>query len=585
MDNGTIFLGLSVIIVFGVLIAFIMRIIGQPLIIGHIITGMIIGPSVIRFVHSPEIFSAFSEIGITLLLFIIGLGLNPQVIREVGRVAAVVGLIQVAATTALGYAGGLALGLGGRSALLLGVALSFSSTIIILKLLADKKEQMRLYGKMAIGITLVQDIVATLALLILSAKKANTDFSVHSFGLLAVKGIAIAYGLFFITRYVLPHMQRIIAGNQEFLFMFSIGCGFGSAALFQAIGFSQEVGALLAGVMLASLPYSPEVASRLRPLRDFFVVLFFVTLGAGLQFHGISHVLPTIIFGVVVAAVVKPLIALITLGFMGYTKRTSFKAALTSGQVSEFSIVFIVLSVKQGLANSQIVTTVTVVALISIAISSYLITYLDKVYQLLEERLGLFERRKTRHEHDHQEHYDLVLFGYQKGGHEFLRVFQQLKKSYIVVDYDPDMIDAMERKGVKHFYGDASDAELLEEIKLPEAKLIVSMISDHQASLFLLHYLEKHNPDAVIIALSETPARAIELYHHGASYVMLPHYLGSEKISAFIKKAGLRKNEFKKIRAKHLQYLEAQIALLEKDGGQPQTIGHAILSAISGNKS
>lgn len=582
MDNGTIFLGLSVIIVFGVLIAFCMRLIGQPLIIGHIITGMIIGPSVIKFVHSPEIFAAFSEIGITLLLFIIGLGLNPQVIREVGRVATIVGLVQVVATTIIGYFGGLTLGLTGTNSIILGVTLSFSSTIIILKLLADKKESMRLYGKMAIGITLVQDIVATIALLVLSAKKADTDFSLNSFGILAIKGVAIAYGLYFITRHILPHMQRIIAGNQEFLFMFSIGCGFGSAALFQVIGFSQEVGALLAGVMLASLPYSPEVASRLRPLRDFFVVLFFVTLGAGLQFKGISHVLPVIIFGVVVAAVVKPLIALVTLGLMGYTKRTSFKAALTSGQVSEFSIVFIVLSVKQGLATSQTVTTVTVVALVSIAISSYLITYLDKVYQLLENRLNLFERAKPRREHERQNRYDFVLFGYQKGGHEFLKVFQQLKKPYVVVDYDPDMIDAMEHKSINHVYGDASDAELLEEIKLSDAKLIVSMMSDHQASMFLLNFLQKHNPNAVVIALSETPARAIELYNHGASYVMLPHYLGSEKISAFIKKAGTKKSEFKKIREKHLEYLEAQLVMLEKDGDHQKTIGHTILAAISG---
>jgi hypothetical protein len=253
------------------------------------------------------------------------------------------------------------------------------------------------------------------------------------------------------------------------------------------------------------------------------------------------------------------------MGLMGYTKRTSFKAAVSMAQVSEFSLVFVILGNKQNMVSQDLVSIITMAALISIALSSYMIIYADKLFTFFEASLALFESRKNHFERESHNHYELVLFGYQKGGHEFLKVFQALKRKYIIIDYDPEVIDALEHRQLPYLYGDAADIELLEEAGLDKARLVVSTISDHSTNQFLLQLLEKVNPHAVVILHAETVEEAGELYEQGASYVVMPHYIGSEKIGSFIKKSGLKKSEFKKYREKHLSYLQTHYAIPSDD--------------------
>jgi len=215
----------------------------------------------------------------------------------------------------------------------------------------------------------------------------------------------------------------------------------------------------------------------------------------------------------------------------------------------------LLLGQKSGDIGNEIVAVVTLVAIITIALSAYAITYSDKLYALFEKYLTLFERRKVKKEREEHKAYDAILFGYQRGGQDFVRVFKKVARRYIVVDYDPDAIDILERRRIPYLYGDASDIELLEELNVERAKLVASVMTDHHTNLVLLSYLEKHNPEAVFICSADTFDEAVELYGLGASYVMLPHYIGSEKISAFISRAGLRKTEFKKYRDKHLSQI------------------------------
>ena len=462
MDS--VFAGLSLILVLATAIALLMRLIGQPMIIGHIITGILVGPAAFNLITDPETFKSFSEIGVALLLFIIGLGLNPKVVKEVGKVVGFAGATEIVATAVLGWAGGRALGLSGSEAFIFGLALSFSSTIVVLKLLGDKREQHRLYGKIAIGMTLIEDIAATVALLFITSRDASeSSFSITSLFYLAIKGLVAGYLMYQVSSKLLStrRMQKLVANSQEFLFLSAISWGFGSAALFEWIGFSQEVGALFAGVCLSTLPFAGEVGLRLRPLRDFFIVLFFITLGSQLHLDAIGSMIPVILIGLFIVIILKPLVALLTVSALGYTKQTSFKTAGMLGQAGEFSIIFMALAISRGLADEKLLSAITVIALVSIATSTYIITYLSRIYTALEGYLQAFERDKPRPEHEHRQKYDLVLFGYQKGGHEFLRVFQQLKKSYLVVDYDPEMIEAMEHKKIHCIYGDATDPELL----------------------------------------------------------------------------------------------------------------------------
>ncbi len=584
MEN--VFSGLSLILVVATAVALIMRLIGQPMIIGHIITGILVGPAVFDLISDPETFKNFSHIGVALLLFIIGLGLNPKVVKEVGRVVGMAGASTIFVTALLGWFGGKALGLSSTAALILGISLSFSSTIVVLKLLADKREQTRLYGKIAIGMTLIEDIAATIALLFLSARDAGESFSILSLLLLAIKGIAVGYIMYQVSVRLLskPSLQKTVANSQEFLFLSAISWGFGSAALFEKIGFSQEVGALFAGICLSGLPFAQEVSLRLKPLRDFFIVLFFITLGSQLHLENFSGMLPVVIFGLIVVTFIKPFIGLVTVSVLGYTKQTSFKAAAMLGQAGEFSIIFVSLAIAQGSANPELLTAVTVVSLISIASSTYIITYLNPIYQRLEKYLQRFERDRPHPEHEHRRRYDLVLFGYQKGGHEFLRVFQELKKPYVVIDYDPEMIEAMEHKKIHCLYGDAADPEFLEEIGVENAKLVVSVISDRTTTDLLLEYLDRKNPDTAVICMGDTPKHAEELYERGASYVMLPHYIGSEKISSFVKKSRLSKNEFSKYRDKHIEHLKKRDDGIDElraaSAEHHKKLGHTILDSV-----
>jgi Trk K+ transport system NAD-binding subunit len=174
----------------------------------------------------------------------------------------------------------------------------------------------------------------------------------------------------------------------------------------------------------------------------------------------------------------------------------------------------------------------------------------------------MFERANVRKEQETVRHYDLVLIGYQKGGPEFLKVFKQLHHSYVVIDYDPAVIDVLEHNDTNFLYGDVTDPELLNEIDLERSKLIVSNISDLQINQFLLNWLSKHSPEVVFICSADSIEHAAELYSLGAAYVLLPHYIGSEKIGAFIKKSGLRKSEFKKYRERHLAYLQSHYSVM-----------------------
>jgi Kef-type K+ transport system membrane component KefB/Trk K+ transport system NAD-binding subunit len=579
----TVFSGLSLIIVIGAAVAFIMRLIGQPLIIGHIITGIIVGPAVLHLIKSPDALALFSDLGIALLLFIIGLGLNPQIIREVGKTATYVALFQVGAVIALGWTIGTGLGLSSTSAAFLGACLSFSSTIIILKMLSDKREQGRLYGKIAISVSLVQDLIA-IALVVFTSASSSQSVAIGSTISLAIKGGFLVFIIYWISNQIMPLFHRFISNSQEFLFLFAIAWGLGSAALFQKVGLSSEIGALLAGICLATQPYAQEIGSRLRPLRDFFVIVFFIALGANLNLEDIGSNLTIILISALVVIIAKPLISVAILGYLGYTKRTSFKASVALAQVSEFSIVLILLGKERGLIDSSLVTSITFIALCSIAASSYLILFSDKIFTKLEKFLSVFERKQTQKEPGAPRNYELVLFGYQKGGHEFVKVFRQLTKNFVVVDYDPEVIDSLEERKISHIYGDAMDVELLEEANVAKAKLIVSTITDAEVNLFLLNFLDRKKSNAVVIAQADNPKEASKFYDQGASYVILPHFIGGEKIGAFVKKSGLSKSNFKKIREQHIRQLKKQHHIEQKKVKR-KNLGHVVVESLASLKS
>lgn len=557
--HDSIFVELSLVIVVTAIVSLFMKAIKQPLILGYILAGLLVGPSVLDLIHSKELFEAFSELGIALLLFIIGLGMNVAELRKLGKVSVLVASASLISITTIGYAASSGLGFDKTEAFILGLGMFFSSTIIIIKILSDKKEQNRLHGQVAIGVILVEDIIATFALLFIAAG-SNGGFNIAEIFELLIKGLLMAAVLFACSLKLLPKVSRYMASTQELLFLSAIAWGFGIATLFEIAGFSIEVGALFAGVALASSPYVQEIAARLRPLRDFFVVLFFITLGESMNLTNVSDaIIPALVLSAIVV-IGKPFIIISTMGLMGYTKRVSFKAGINLSQVSEFSIILTVLAASSGMVRPEIAAVMTLIAVITIAVSTYLMKYDDELFRYFDRvKIHVFEKETVYKEKRGPASYQHVLLGYHHGGHEFIKVFQEMRKRFLVIDYDPEVIDILERQKIDFLYGDATDLELLQEAGIDKTKLIVSTIVDHQANMFIINALQKINPNAVFVVHADNIGQATELYDAGASYVMIPHHIGSEKMSAFIKRTGVDKELFLKHRERHIHVLREHL--------------------------
>jgi Kef-type K+ transport system membrane component KefB/Trk K+ transport system NAD-binding subunit len=553
--EANIFSELALVIGIGTIVALFMKLLRQPLIIGYILTGIIAGPAALNIIKTQGTTEVFSSIGIALLLFIIGLDLSVKIFARVGKTVLITSGVQVSLITIVGFFASQLLGFGRLESGIIGLALAMSSTIIIVKLLNDKKETTRLYAQITIGVLLVQDIVATAAKIIIAIRTGN-DGSALNVVLLLARGISITGVVYFVSRYLIPKLTHTLENSKELLLLFGLGWGLGLAALFESVGFSIEIGALFAGVSLASLPYSSEMASRLKPLRDFFIVIFFITLGQSMTPSLLTGVVTTALILATIALVLKPIVIMATMGLIGYTKRASFKSAISMSQISEFSLVLMFAALGAGLVTQRASDTLTFVALLTFAGSTYFMKYDDEIYTKFERQLRFFERKVTTLEqHEMANHFSIALFGYRKGGIEFIKTFQGMNKHFVVVDYDPEIIEILEKQHVHYLYGDATDPELLDEMHLNKVSLIVSTISDNKTNSFLAHWLATHNPEAVFICSADSIEHATDLYNEGTSYVILPHYIGTEKITAFIKRNGFNKTEFKNYREKHLSTL------------------------------
>ena len=547
----SIFTQISLVIAIAGVVSLIMRFLRQPLVLGYILTGILVGPSVLNIVHARDAFETFSQIGIALLLFIIGLGLNAGVIRGLGKVSVVTAGIIFLLVGSTGHLASVLLGFNNITGLYLGIALFFSSTIIILKVLSDRHELGRLYGQVATGVLLVDDVIATLAIVsVAMISSGSTDIVTLSW--LVIKTALLGLGLYISSQWLIPRLGKTLARSSELLYLFSIAWGLSVASLFELAGLSHEIGALFAGVSLAGLPYAAEMAAKLKPLRDFFIVLFFVTLGELFTFGALKESLaPALVLSLIVM-IGKPLFVMCSLGLLRYTRFTSFKTAIHLSQISEFSIILIVYAASVHVVSKDAVPVITLVGLITIAISTYLMKYDDALFKLLDKKLKIFERRRITENRQRRTTYPVILFGYHKGGHEFVETFRDMKQRYLVVDYNPEIIEHLESRGVRHAYGDMTDEEFLDEINAAKAQIIVSTVDTLETNLVTLRFLRRHNPNASYICHALNYEDAATLYEHGASYVSLPHYIGSERVSSFIKRHGMSHDALKDYRNRHL---------------------------------
>ncbi len=521
---------LAIVILIAAVFGVITRIFKQPTILAYLATGILIAAVGMLAVGANETFTAFSELGIMLLLFMVGLEINYTSLRLVGVQSLILGLGQIVFTFGIGYFLTTLLGFSSLTSAYIAIALTFSSTIVIVKLLSDRKEINSLYGKLALGILLVQDIVAILLLVILAGIGKGVEFSMWNLLLVLLEAVVLFIVMFLLGRRVVPLVFEKIARSSELLFLVSMAWVFLIAAFVSKIGFSVEIAGFLAGIALANSSEHHEISARVKPLRDFFLIVFFVVLGASISFTNFIAVAGPVMILSLFVLIGNPLIVMIIMGIMGYRKRTSFLTGISIAQVSEFSLVLVAIGFKLGHIESNAVTTLTTVGVITIVASTYLIQYNDFIYRKLKSGLKIFERKKNIEGSMDVgiEARQIVLIGYHRMGESI--AIGLPKDKLLVVEFDPEVIKKLKRMGYQVLFGDITDQEIFDAAKVEESKLVISTSPDFEDNMHLIHILKTHklsHPPKVVVR-AETEHEMVHLYRAGADYVLAPHFTAGQ---------------------------------------------------------
>lgn len=449
-----------------------------PTILVYIVAGLLLGPAtgLVELTHAVEL---IAEIGIALLLFLVGLELNFKRVQEAGSVVVVVALLQMALTFVAGFGVALLFGFGVGAAVVLGVALMFSSTVVVVKLLAEQGETQAPHGRIAVGVLLMQDLVVVIVLTVLAgmgdpgalelealAKSLGGAF-LGMAGLLATAVLA--------SRFVLPTPYRWMARQPGGLFIWALLWCFAFVLAAESLHLSVEIGAFLAGISLAQLSNIEDLERRVHPLVNFFVAVFFVSLGIQMELGAaLQYAVPVAAFSLL-ALVGKPLLVAALVAWQGQGRYTAFTSGLALAQISEFSLIFAAMAVSVGLIDESVLSLIAVVGLITIGVSSILALNSDALYAQASGRgwLGwLGPEGEEAHEEDELRGHVIVV-GINAMGRRIVESLVERGETVLAVDTDPLKLESL---GCRTLHGNAAYDSVLEEAHLAEAKLLVSAL-------------------------------------------------------------------------------------------------------------
>ena len=546
----------------------------QPLILAYLLTGVLIGPHVLQLVGNREAISTVSEIGLILLLFVIGLEIDLKRLLGAGKAVAAVGFLQVPICVALGLAFfGLLPGLGGRyTVLYLAACTSMSSTMIVVKLLYDKHDLDTLPGRITLGALVFQDVWAV-AMLAVQPNLSNPDLRPLAISLL--EGMGLVVWALAMSRYVLPRVFRAVAKAPELVLVTALAWCFFLAAAASVAGLSREMGALIAGVSISTFPYSADVGTKVGSIRDFFVTLFFVALGMQIPVPSAGLLLLAAAaagFLVLSRVLVVPILYASGLG-----QRASILPAINLANISEFSIVIASLGLSRGHIDSSVVTIVVLTFAVTSISSTYLISGSAGVYRAVHRLLHLLRvpdldrgNEEVALAHAGAE---VVFLGFFRDASSVLHELEhygrrrsrhRLLRRIVVIDFNPHVVGELRRRGVPCIYGDISDVETLEHARLENVRLVVSSITDevlrgtHNAAL--LAHARQVWPQAAVIVTTEHVRQALDLYDAGADFVFIPRVHSAHDLTGIIT-AGLG-HGFSEIRAGAIAELQLRDEVL-----------------------
>ncbi len=539
MTFSSVFHELAAILMLAGVIGVVALKLRQPLIIGYIVAGILVGPAALNWVSGGSELKLLSSVGISVLLFVVGLKLDVGLIRSVGPVALATGLGQIAFTSLFGFLIALGLGYAAVPALYIAVCLTFSSTIIIVKLLSDKREIDSLHGRIAVGFLVVQDIAVILAMILLTSFNLQGGGGIAGQAIrLLLVGSAFVLGTAATMRWVMPPLLGRLAQNQELLVLFAVAWAVGLAALADVVGFSKEVGAFLGGVSIASTAYREAIASRLTGLRDFLLLFFFIDLGSGLNLSAAGLQLgPALVLSAFVL-VGNPLIVVAIMGAMGYRRRTGLLAGLTVAQISEFSLILAALGLQLGQLDEGEVSLITLVGVITIALSTYMILGSERLYGWLKEPLRMFERATPFSELGGSTsgpvRVDVILLGLGRFGGAIYRQLQPHNLAILGIDFDPQALRLAAAQGLPVQYGDSEDPEFTASLPLSSATVVVSTLPSLDSNAAIQHGLQAAGFQGHFIATAHDEAEVAKLEFIGAQRTLLPFLDAAERAAELI---------------------------------------------------
>ncbi len=549
-----ILLQLAATVVLVTVLSVFARMLRQPFILAYLAAGVLIAYFGFFNLSDNETFHLFSDLGIMFLLFLVGLEINYDSLKLVGKPSLIIGLGQIIFTSLIGYIIASVFGYSWLEALYIAVALTFSSTIIIVKLLSDKKELRSLHGKLSIGMLLVQDAVAVLILVLLAGLSDGSGTSFAEIVLTLLKGTLLVVVTLWVGKKIIPALFDRLARSQELLFIASLAWVLGMAVIVSFLGFSIEIAGFLAGLALSNSLERLQISNKIRSLRDFFIVLFFVLLGAKMAFSDLSGLaFPLILFSVFVL-IGNPIIVLTLLGILGYRKRTGLLTGLTVAQISEFSLIVAAVGLKLGHISNATVTLITGVGIITITISTYMIINADSLYKLLAAPLSIFESRNNKEPNlKKSRRRKYVLIGCHRTGIGIAALLP--KNQLLIIEFDPDVVHKMQKKGFNVLFGDITDPEIMEDANIANAEVLIITSPDLKDNLSVLELYKQQPKSPTIIVRAQSKDELQILYTAGADYVLLPHLTAGQILGHILSGKDIKKG-IKRIRNKELEALQ-----------------------------
>lgn len=556
------FLELSVLLVAATGLGIVAKLFKQPLVVAYILAGIMISSLGIFKQVDKGFFELIANLGIAFLLFLVGIELKIDDLKYVGKAAFLTGIGQIVFTTLVGFIIVAALGFDTLSSLFVAFAITFSSTVIIVKLLSEKNDLRTLYGKITLGYLIVQDIVAIFFLMILSGLGVER-ISLGLITLTLFKGFLLALIAFLSAKYLLRFLFGIVSSSVELLFVSAISWAFFMSAIASVFGFTTAIGAFLAGISIASSPYRIQISARVKPIRDFFIVIFFIVLGFSITFGSTPinfwHVLVLSLF----VLIGGPLILLAIMLSLNFRNRTAFLTSMTVAQVSEFSLILMTVGATLGYVTRELVVLVSAVAIVTIVLSSYLILYGEQIYKKLSPVINRIFPEKVRDPYvvNHESLRDhVILVGAEQMGWDilqFLKTKIKEQEKILVVDFNPEIIKTLKASNYNAVFGDISDPEVLEELELAHAKLIVISDVNVDDSYHLIKFAKSKNYSGPVVGASYWIHDGIKLYEAGADYVVVPEMVGGKLICEILEKNWDNLGSLKKAKSKHFEELMA----------------------------